>query len=166
MRSICAAQSSLQQVPIPDDYIAFQIGEAMQIHSGGTLQATPHAVSVRPCCACCGCCCPMLTHCTARWKQAVSGRDGSKGVSRASFALHFQPTFGAITLARSHSQPQSSAVACCLRLPNRTDEPMTVPRTMDPSKALEGTLGKFLPFGVPALGDRDRKSTRLNSSHT
>eukprot|EP00898_Chlorokybus_atmophyticus_P004054 jgi/Chlat1/464/Chrsp103S01080 len=29
---------------IPSDHIAFQVGEAMQIHSGGVLRATPHCV--------------------------------------------------------------------------------------------------------------------------
>lgn len=37
-------KSELVKVPIPSDHIAFQIGETAQIHSGGILQATPHAV--------------------------------------------------------------------------------------------------------------------------
>jgi isopenicillin N synthase-like dioxygenase len=32
------------KVTIPEDCLAFQIGETAQIHSGGILQATPHAV--------------------------------------------------------------------------------------------------------------------------
>jgi isopenicillin N synthase-like dioxygenase len=32
------------KVNIPKDHIAFQIGETAQIHSGGIMQATPHAV--------------------------------------------------------------------------------------------------------------------------
>ncbi|CAK0782425.1 hypothetical protein CVIRNUC_005681 [Coccomyxa viridis] len=32
------------QVRVPEDHIAFQMGEAMQIHSGGLLQATMHCV--------------------------------------------------------------------------------------------------------------------------
>ena len=36
--------SELIKVGIPEDHIAFQIGETAQIHSGGILQATPHAV--------------------------------------------------------------------------------------------------------------------------
>lgn len=36
--------SDLIKVAIPPDHIAFQIGETAQIHSGGIVQATPHAV--------------------------------------------------------------------------------------------------------------------------
>jgi isopenicillin N synthase-like dioxygenase len=36
--------SELIKVNIPKDHIGFQIGETAQIHSGGVLQATPHAV--------------------------------------------------------------------------------------------------------------------------
>ena len=32
------------KVSIPEDSIAFQVGEAMQIQSGGVLRATPHTV--------------------------------------------------------------------------------------------------------------------------
>ncbi|GFH32487.1 DIOX_N domain-containing protein, partial [Haematococcus lacustris] len=32
------------QVAIPADHIAFQVGEALQVHSGGLLCATPHYV--------------------------------------------------------------------------------------------------------------------------
>jgi isopenicillin N synthase-like dioxygenase len=34
----------LLQVKLPPDALAFQIGETSQIHTGGILQATPHAV--------------------------------------------------------------------------------------------------------------------------
>ena len=34
----------LVQIKIPSDYLAFQIGETAQIHTGGLLVATPHAV--------------------------------------------------------------------------------------------------------------------------
>lgn len=37
-------RSELVKVAIPQNHIAFQIGETAQIHSGGLLQATPHAV--------------------------------------------------------------------------------------------------------------------------
>ena len=37
-------KSELIKVGIPQDHVAFQIGETAQIHSGGILQATPHAV--------------------------------------------------------------------------------------------------------------------------
>jgi len=35
-----------KKAAIPKDCLAFQIGESAQIHSGGKLQATPHAVIV------------------------------------------------------------------------------------------------------------------------
>ncbi len=41
---IRSRSSELIKVNIPTDHIAFQIGETAQIHSGGILQATPHAV--------------------------------------------------------------------------------------------------------------------------
>ena len=37
-------KSQLVKVSIPPSHLAFQIGETAQIHSGGVLQATPHAV--------------------------------------------------------------------------------------------------------------------------
>lgn len=37
-------KSNLIKIRIPEDHLAFQIGETAQIHSGGILQATPHAV--------------------------------------------------------------------------------------------------------------------------
>jgi len=41
---IRSRKSELVKVSIPPDHIAFQIGETAQVHSGGILQATPHAV--------------------------------------------------------------------------------------------------------------------------
>ena len=41
---IRSRKSELVKVSIPPDHIAFQIGETAQVHSGGVLQATPHAV--------------------------------------------------------------------------------------------------------------------------
>lgn len=41
---IRSRKSELVKVAIPPDHIAFQIGETAQVHSGGILQATPHAV--------------------------------------------------------------------------------------------------------------------------
>jgi len=41
---IRSRNSELFKVAIPPDCIAYQIGETAQIHSGGILQATPHAV--------------------------------------------------------------------------------------------------------------------------
>jgi isopenicillin N synthase-like dioxygenase len=37
-------RGQLVRARIPEDHLAFQIGETAQIHSGGLLQATPHAV--------------------------------------------------------------------------------------------------------------------------
>ena len=37
-------RGALHHVQVGPDELAFQIGEAAQIHSGGLLQATPHAV--------------------------------------------------------------------------------------------------------------------------
>jgi isopenicillin N synthase-like dioxygenase len=37
-------KSELKKINIPADHLGFQIGETAQIHSGGILQATPHAV--------------------------------------------------------------------------------------------------------------------------
>jgi isopenicillin N synthase-like dioxygenase len=37
-------KSEVVKVGIPPTHLAFQIGETAQIHSGGILQATPHAV--------------------------------------------------------------------------------------------------------------------------
>lgn len=39
-----ARNGQICHVSLPDDAIGFQIGETSQIHSGGVLQATPHAV--------------------------------------------------------------------------------------------------------------------------
>ena len=41
---IQARDGSIHHVCLPHDSIGFQIGETSQIHSGGILQATPHAV--------------------------------------------------------------------------------------------------------------------------
>lgn len=47
------------RVSIPVDCIAFQIGETQQIHSGGSLQATPHCVHVCPRCPVPAICSPL-----------------------------------------------------------------------------------------------------------
>ncbi len=39
---IITGDSTYCSVTIPDDCIALQIGECLQIHSGGRLLATPH----------------------------------------------------------------------------------------------------------------------------
>jgi len=80
----------------PADCLAFQMGEAGQIHSGGVLQATPHCVR----------------------GASVSG------VSRETYAMFMEPKW---------------------------DEAMVVPKDVDPAKAAEATLTKYLPKGIPAL---------------
>jgi isopenicillin N synthase-like dioxygenase len=55
----------IHHVSLPESSIGFQIGETSQIHTGGILQATPHAV---------------------RGTQ-------SQGVTRESFALFMEPEF-------------------------------------------------------------------------
>ena len=53
-------------VKLPEDALAFQVGETMQVHTGGLLQATPHAVR--------GC------------------KKGS-GISRSTFAVFIEPEY-------------------------------------------------------------------------
>ncbi|GAX83909.1 hypothetical protein CEUSTIGMA_g11333.t1 [Chlamydomonas eustigma] len=57
---------AIVKAKIPQDCIAFQVGETMQIHSGGLLHATPHYV-----------------------RAAAQSR--SQGVSRNAFAVFMQP---------------------------------------------------------------------------
>lgn len=45
---VMSRHSELFKVNLPKDHIGFQIGETAQIHSGGVLQATPHAVKGSP----------------------------------------------------------------------------------------------------------------------
>lgn len=56
----------LVHAKIPENAIAFQVGETMQIHTGGWLQATPHA---------------------------VRGCKGGGSVSRETFAVFMEPEF-------------------------------------------------------------------------
>ncbi len=65
---IKSRKGELIHVNVPPDALAFQIGETAQIHTGGVLQATPHAVRG---------CCPKNAAC--------------KGISRESFAVFMQP---------------------------------------------------------------------------
>lgn len=62
-------QGGVVQAVYPADQLAFQIGEAAQIHSGGVLQATPHAVR------------------GAKGENAI-------GVSRSQLAVFMQPMWG------------------------------------------------------------------------
>lgn len=41
---IKSRNGSIHQICLPSDSLAFQVGETTQIHSGGLLHATPHAV--------------------------------------------------------------------------------------------------------------------------
>ena len=63
---IKSRRGDLVHVKLPPSVLAFQVGETTQIHTGGILQATPHAVR-----GCSGC--------------------NSTGVSRESFALFMEP---------------------------------------------------------------------------
>jgi len=67
---IKSRKGKLLQVKIPTNALAFQIGETAQIHTGGILQATPHAVRG---------CDPKDETC--------------QGVSRESFAIFMEPEF-------------------------------------------------------------------------
>jgi len=53
---------------LPTDCLAFQMGEAEQIHSGGSLQATPHAI-----------------------RGPTPGLKSADGLSRESFAVFMEP---------------------------------------------------------------------------
>lgn len=76
---IKARDGRLVRASIPSNAMAFQIGETAQIHSGGILQATPHAVR--------GC-----------------KKDGCQGVSRESFAVFMEPEyFGEMKIPRGRT---------------------------------------------------------------
>lgn len=63
---VLAAPGEVVRVALPEDHLGYQVGEAMQIHSGGTLLATPHAVAAP--------------------RPALSG-----GISRNTLAVFMQP---------------------------------------------------------------------------
>lgn len=67
---IKSRRGGLIQVQIPTNAIAFQVGETTQIHTGGILQATPHAV-----------------------KGLDGQREECRGVSREAFAVFMEPEF-------------------------------------------------------------------------
>ena len=82
-------KGELVRVPMPTNHLAFQIGETAQVHSGGLLQATPHAVR--------GCSVP--------------------GISRATFAVFMEPEWHVSMAAPDGIDPkatQSSAAASFL----------------------------------------------------
>lgn len=64
---IRSRQGKIIKATFPADHLAFQLGETQQIHSGGVLQATPHAV------------------------RGCSGLGKSKGVSRETMAFFLEP---------------------------------------------------------------------------
>jgi len=66
---IRSRQGDMVKASIPANCLAFQIGETAQIHSGGILQATPHAV------------------------RGPLG-ENSTGISRETFAVFMEPMFG------------------------------------------------------------------------
>ena len=79
-------RGQLVKVALPSDHLGFQIGETAQVHTGGWLQATPHAVR--------GCAVP--------------------GVSRSTFAVFMEPEWGAMMSAPKGVDPaatQSSGAA-------------------------------------------------------
>lgn len=77
-------------VAVPNDHMAFQIGEAAQIHSAGVLQATPHAVR----------------------------GPGIPGVSRESFAVFMEPEFSeAMSGPRGADQKDVQSHAAVVNLP-------------------------------------------------
>jgi len=74
-------QGELCKVSAPAaDHILFQIGESSQIHSGGVLQATPHAVRAA----------------------------GKAGVSRTSFAVFMEPRWNEIMAAPQDRDPEKA----------------------------------------------------------
>lgn len=79
-------KSELVKIQIPPSHIGFQIGETAQVHSGGVLQATPHAVR----------------------------GSNARGVSRETFAVFMEPMWHEPMvcpegLDASHAQSQSAA---------------------------------------------------------
>lgn len=72
-------QGEVLHVLPPADCMAFQIGETAQIHSGGVLQATPHAVRA----------------------------GGEAGTARATLAVFMQPDFDVAMDMPSGTDPES-----------------------------------------------------------
>lgn len=74
------------KVNIPEDHIAYQLGEVAQIQSGGVLKATPHCV-VAPSGPC------------------------SRGISRNTFAVFMQPDAGEVLVVPSGVGQEEVGVA-------------------------------------------------------
>ena len=86
---ILSRRGELVKVSIPADCVAYQIGETAQIHSGGLLQATPHAVR----------------------------GSSSSGVSRETFAVFMEPMWTepmSVPSAVAPEQAQSQSAASSL----------------------------------------------------
>ena len=77
----CLRSGKLHHVKAPSTaHLLFQIGETSQIHTGGLLQATPHAVR--------GACIP--------------------GVSRAAFAVFMEPNWGGDMQSPADRKPEEA----------------------------------------------------------
>jgi len=90
---IRSRSGELVRVHIPQGGLAFQIGETAQIHSGGLLQATPHA---------------------------VRGADGFPGVTREAFAVFMEPNWDGdmdLPLGRTAQEALEVAAQVTSRLP-------------------------------------------------
>jgi hypothetical protein len=74
------------QVAIPEDCVAFQVGEVLQVLSGGTMMATPHCV------------------------RAASGQ-ASVGVSRNTLAVFLQPDLDYVMELPEGATPPGDAVS-------------------------------------------------------
>jgi len=72
---IKSRSGDLVHIKLPTDAIAFQIGETTQVHTGGILQATPHAVK--------GCQFPLN----------ADTKTNKSGISRESFAVFMEPEY-------------------------------------------------------------------------
>jgi hypothetical protein len=139
-------KGELVKITIPEDCIAFQIGETAQILSGGILQATPHAV---------------------RATEATQ--------TAAAAAAPPPPTTTTTTTTESTNIAESSTSGMCNTTPTRGstqrririsretfavfmepmwDYPMKVPGGINPLAAQSQAAAKNLPPGVPPIAIR------------
>jgi isopenicillin N synthase-like dioxygenase len=108
-------KSELLKVNIPVDCIGFQIGETAQVHSGGLLQATPHAVR--------GSNCP--------------------NISRESFAVFMEPMWDAKMVIPEGMEPdQAQSASAAENLPPGVPKLHTRWRH-DPTGTNPQTFGEF-----------------------
>mmetsp|Transcript_37974 Transcript_37974/g.77293 ORF Transcript_37974/g.77293 Transcript_37974/m.77293 type:complete len:248 (+) Transcript_37974:789-1532(+) len=87
---IKSRSGDLVRVEIPPDALAFQVGETTQIHTGGILQATPHAV--RGCSGGRSSGRSSGSGGSAASASAKKGRSGG-GISRETFAVFMEPEY-------------------------------------------------------------------------